>query len=175
MIISWELQVMIYLFLTSETSMCSGRMTFNATAVFSFAPVSSFGIFKPCFFARFFRMMGLYVSFMGKAMMAAISVMKIWHHCVHRQDLYCATKPPMTGPNTGPVKGAARNILVATARLWGTKRSAFVPAPTASDGLPARPARRRQMMRLAKELEKPAPSVKSMKIGEETRYTNLRP
>jgi hypothetical protein len=53
-----------------------------------------------------------------------------------------------THPNAGPAKGAARNMLVAMARWRGVNKSAFVPAPTASAGLPARPAKNLQMTRL---------------------------
>lgn len=53
-----------------------------------------------------------------------------------------------TNPKAGPANGAARNILVATARWRGGNRSAFVPAPTASGGLPLTPAKKRQMARL---------------------------
>lgn len=80
-----------------------------------------------------------------------------------------------THPSTGPVKGAAMNMLDDTARLCGMNKSAYVPAPTANAGLPARPAKRRHMTRLGNVLEKPAPSVKSIKTGEETRYTIWRP
>ncbi|KAH8624071.1 Polyamine transporter 4 [Alternaria alternata] len=106
----------------------------------------------PCFFARFFRIIGLYVSLIGKAMMYTNKARKRMHHWVHFQVLYCATNPPTTGftyPIEGPAKGAIKNKLVVRARLCGGYRSAFVPAPTASPGLPARPAKNRHMIRLA--------------------------
>lgn len=120
----------------------------------------------PCFFARFFRIIGLYVSLIGRAVIYTNKARKRMHHWVHFQVLYCATNPPTTGlslslesktswitsvtyPIEGPAKGAIKNKLVVRARLCGGYRSAFVPAPTASPGLPARPAKNRHMIRLA--------------------------
>jgi hypothetical protein len=80
-----------------------------------------------------------------------------------------------TYPKAGPRNGAMRNILVTTALCLGRNRSAFVPAPTANAGLPVRPARNRHMMSDARLLENPAPSVKSMNMGEDVMYTILRP
>jgi hypothetical protein len=67
-----------------------------------------------------------------------------------------------TYPIAVPRKGARRNMDVALARLLGGKRSAFVAAPTARTGLPVRPAKKRQMSKDARLVEKPAPRVKSM-------------
>lgn len=105
--------------------------------------------------------------------------------------MYCDTKPPIIGlsrvririnqdesatyPNTGPAKGEKRNKLIATARSFGRNTSTLVPPPTAKTGLPARPANNRHTQRLVNDLEKPAPRMKSMKIGADTKYTILRP
>lgn len=116
------------------------------------------------------------------------------HHCVQRQPLYWATKPPTIGlaqsvstfdsqivsrptthPSEGPANGAIRNMLVAMARTRGGNKSAFVPAPTASAGLPDRPAKNRHTHTLAKLFESPTPSVKSINIGLDVRYTSFRP
>ena len=51
----------------------------------------------------------------------------------------------------------------------------LLPAPTASAGLPVRPAKKRHTMRLAKLLLNPAPSVKRMNTGDERRYTIFLP
>lgn len=144
-------------------------------------------------FALRFNITGLYVSFISTATVYALNVTKIMLHWLHCQLLYCAVNPPTTGlsqsaqrekqncqreiayPREGPANGAARKMLVASARCRRGNRSAFVPAPTASAGLPVNPARNRQIARLPNELENPAPSVKSMKIGPDTMYTIRRP
>ena len=61
------------------------------------------------------------------------------------------------------------------ARWTGGHRSALVPAPTASDGEPKNPAKKRQTTNDAKLSEKPAPSVKRAARGKEMMYTDFRP
>lgn len=68
-----------------------------------------------------------------------------------------------------------RNTLVTTALCRGENKSAFVPAPTANAGLPVKPAKNRHTIKLAKWFENPAPSVKSINMGADTRYTIFRP
>lgn len=48
-------------------------------------------------------------------------------------------------------------------------------APTARAGLPVKPAKSLHTKKLPKLLESPAPSVKSMNIGADNRYTSFRP
>lgn len=73
------------------------------------------------------------------------------------------------------MNGAIRNTAVIFARWCGGNRSALLPAPTARAGLPVRPAKKRHTIKLAKLLLNPAPSVKSMKTGDESRYTIFLP
>ena len=177
---------------TSVTSMCSGRRKLRTSTCLTlkFAPGLSGGV-MPFLFARRARMMGLYVSFIGNAARKTATEMKIMHHCVHRQFLYCAANPPTTGlcrrqfrslshqqvstadkqtyPRLGPKNGATTKQLDTTALTLNTNRSATVPAPTASAGLPVIPAKKRHTMNGARLFEKPAPRVKSMKSGAETR------
>lgn len=81
----------------------------------------------------------------------------------------------MAYPRQGPMKGIQRKVDVDKARQCGGNTSEFVPAPTASTGDPAMPAKNRQMTILANVLLNPAPSVNSMLIGRERRYTISRP
>lgn len=132
----------------------------------------------------------MYVSFIGREAMYTASATKIMHHCVQRQLLYCAAKPPTTGlkdvsitlhelilthPKDGPRNGAIRNSAVAFARWCGGNRSALLPAPTARAGLPVIPAKKRHTRKLAKLLLNPAPTVNSAKTGDEITYTIFLP
>lgn len=86
--------------------------------------------------ARRFRITFLYVSWVGKTDVYAAMAMKSVHHCVHLQanqlaslqkatgvsylqPLYCAAKPPMTGPSAGPRNGAMMKNEDAMARRRG--------------------------------------------------------
>lgn len=48
-------------------------------------------------------------------------------------------------------------------------------SPTARAGLPVNPASNLQNRKLPKDCENPAPSVKSMNMGAEIKYTSFRP
>lgn len=52
--------------------------------------------------ARCRRMIFLYVSDMNMIGTEAAKAMKRVHHCVQRQPLNWAAKPPITGPRAGP-------------------------------------------------------------------------
>lgn len=127
---------------------------------------------------------------MGSEATYTARVTKIMHHCVQRQPLYCAAKPPTTGlqnistyqwrflytyPRDGPINGAIKNTAVIFARWCGGNKSALLPAPTAKAGLPVRPAKNRHTIKLAKLLLNPAPSVNSVKTGEDNKYTIFLP
>ena len=111
-------------------------------------------------FARLLRMAFLYVSELGMGSAKATAPMNTIGHCVQRQPLAWAANPPTTGPRVGPRKGVNRKVDDAAARWTGTKMSEFVPAPTARQPDPAMPARKRQMIRVAKFCAKPAARVK---------------
>jgi len=63
----------------------------------------------------------------------------------------------------------------ATALFLAAYMSALVPAPTARTGPPSVPAKNLQTSRLASELLKPAPRMKSMYDSADTLYTTDRP
>lgn len=85
--------------LTSVASICIGRNKFVVIERFiAAAPGLPVGLASsPSLFARRAKMAGLYVSLMGREAMYTASVTKTIHHCVQRQPLYCAAKPPTTG------------------------------------------------------------------------------
>jgi hypothetical protein len=117
--------------------------------------------------------------------MYAARARKMVDHCVHRYSVYVAEKPPMTGPrpaknsqlawhahrdivehySQGPKNGAITTTAPGAAILWGSKRSATVPAPTARHGAPAIAAKVRHTSSPAKVSEKPAPRMKSIYRG----------
>lgn len=80
-----------------------------------------------------------------------------------------------TYPKVGPKKGAQTRMAIGMARSCGAQTSERVALPTLSAGLPKQPARKRHTVKLAMDCEKPAPSVKSAKMGVHTKYTALRP
>ena len=64
---------------------------------------------------------------------------------------------------------------VAAALVAGGQRSAMVPAPTARQGDPKKPAKKRQVAKDVMLREKPAPSVKAAASGIDNLYTARRP
>jgi hypothetical protein len=81
----------------------------------------------------------------------------------------------ITHPSAGPRYGHNAKSVVIAARSCNNHKSAFVPAPTTSGGLPNTPARKRHIVSPAKVLEKPEPRMKMANSGIEIRYVAVRP
>lgn len=78
----------------------------------------------------------------------------------HLQPAFCAMKPPMTGPRTGPRNIPVKRIDMTAPRLAGATWSAMLAPPTFMGPAPKQPAMKRKMMKLVMLGARAQPMVK---------------
>jgi hypothetical protein len=126
-------------------------------------------------FARCCKMVFLYVSLWKREKRYDATKKKTSTHSTHCQSLREFIYAAMTGLTPVATKGPRENKVVMVDLWLGGKISAPVPDPTANTGPPNAPAKNRKMIIVQMFGAKPAPRVKSVKIGIDMRYTARLP